>query len=119
MARTHAWTAGRRACHGAAPGCNGEPAPAPRPSVRLLDGSTLRPKGSRTARPAAPAVAYEVLYIDDGSSDASFAVLAGLAQRDPRVRVIRFRRNFGQTAAMAAGIDYARGAVLLFLDADL
>jgi hypothetical protein len=102
-----------------APGCNGEPAPAPRPSVRLLDGSTLRPKGSRTARPAAPAVAYEVLYIDDGSSDASFAVLAGLAQRDPRVRVIRFRRNFGQTAAMAAGIDYARGAVLLFLDADL
>lgn len=62
---------------------------------------------------------YEVLYIDDGSTDGSFAVLRELARRDPHVRVVRFRRNFGQTAAMAAGIDYARGSVLVFLDADL
>jgi glycosyltransferase involved in cell wall biosynthesis len=93
-----------------ADGCHGDLTPAPSPAVR---------ERHRKARTALKDVEYEVLYIDDGSSDASFAVLAGLAKRDPHVRVIRFRRNFGQTAAMAAGIDYARGAVLLFLDADL
>ena len=62
---------------------------------------------------------FEVLYIDDGSRDGSTERLAQLAARDDRVRVVSFRRNFGQTAAVQAGIDHSRGAVLLFLDGDM
>ncbi|MCB9729450.1 MAG: glycosyltransferase family 2 protein [Deltaproteobacteria bacterium] len=62
---------------------------------------------------------WELIYVDDGSSDASFEVLRGLADADPRVRVIRFRRNFGQTAAMAAGFENAQGDVIVPMDADL
>src|SRR5437867_9981598 len=62
---------------------------------------------------------FEVLYIDDGSRDGSTERLGQLASRDARVRVVSFRRNFGQTAAVQAGIDYSRGAVLVFLDGDL
>jgi glycosyltransferase involved in cell wall biosynthesis len=62
---------------------------------------------------------FEVIYVDDGSSDASFRLLAGFAADDERVRVISFRRNYGQTAAMSAGIDAARGEVLIPMDADL
>jgi glycosyltransferase involved in cell wall biosynthesis len=61
---------------------------------------------------------YEVIFVDDGSSDGSFKVLEGLHKSDPRVRVIRFRRNFGQTAALAAGFRHSRGRVILPLDAD-
>lgn len=63
--------------------------------------------------------AYEVIFIDDGSTDRSFEILCGFQERDPRVRVIRFRRNFGQTAAMSAGFDHARGRVIIPMDADL
>jgi glycosyltransferase involved in cell wall biosynthesis len=62
---------------------------------------------------------YEILYIDDGSTDQSLARLREFAMRDERVRVIAFRRNYGQTAAMSAGIDYARGDILIPMDADL
>jgi glycosyltransferase involved in cell wall biosynthesis len=62
---------------------------------------------------------YEVIFIDDGSTDDSFAVLAGLQKDDARVRVIRFRRNFGQTAALSAGFDHARGEIVVAIDADL
>lgn len=62
---------------------------------------------------------YEVICVDDGSTDRSFALLEQLAARDPRFRVIRFRRNFGQTAAMAAGFDAARGEVVIPMDGDL
>ena len=62
---------------------------------------------------------YEVLLIDDGSTDGSDTYLAALPSRDPRIRVIQFRRNFGQTAAMAAGFDYASGSILIPTDADL
>lgn len=62
---------------------------------------------------------YEMVLVDDGSRDGSPAELAALAGRDPRVKVVQFRRNFGQTAAMAAGIDHSRGDILVFLDADL
>lgn len=61
---------------------------------------------------------YEMLFIDDGSTDESIAVVRLLAERDPRVKVIQFYRNFGQTAAIAAGIRFARGRVVLPMDAD-
>jgi glycosyltransferase involved in cell wall biosynthesis len=61
---------------------------------------------------------YEIVYIDDGSTDRSFALLAALQRRDPHVVVVRFPRNYGQTAALAAGFDHAQGAVLVALDAD-
>jgi glycosyltransferase involved in cell wall biosynthesis len=61
----------------------------------------------------------EIIYVDDGSRDGSLAILRELAERDSRVRVVALRRNYGQTAAMAAGIDAARGRVLIPMDADL
>src|SRR5215212_9420824 len=61
----------------------------------------------------------EIVYVDDGSSDGSLKILRDIAQLDPRVRVVALRRNYGQTAAMAAGIDAAKGKVLIPMDADL
>ncbi|MCA9866195.1 MAG: glycosyltransferase family 2 protein [Anaerolineales bacterium] len=61
---------------------------------------------------------YEVIFIDDGSRDGSFARLQELAAEDSHVVAIRFRRNYGQTAAFAAGFDHARGRVIVTLDAD-
>ncbi len=61
----------------------------------------------------------EVIYVDDGSTDNSLKVLRDLADEDDRVRVISLRRNYGQTAAMSAGIDAARGDILIPMDADL
>ena len=61
----------------------------------------------------------EIIYVDDGSTDDSLRVLRQLADRDDRVRVVALKRNYGQTAAMAAGIDAARGDVLIPMDADL
>ncbi|MSQ15731.1 MAG: glycosyltransferase [Dehalococcoidia bacterium] len=62
---------------------------------------------------------YEVIYVDDGSKDKSFARLLHIAEGDPAVKVVQFRRNFGQTAAISAGITHSTGEVLIFLDADL
>ncbi len=62
---------------------------------------------------------YEVLAVDDGSTDDSFAKLSDCQASDPRWRVIRFRRNFGQTAAFAAGFAHARGALIATSDGDL
>jgi glycosyltransferase involved in cell wall biosynthesis len=62
---------------------------------------------------------FELIFVDDGSSDQTFARLAEIAARDDRVRVIKLRRNYGQTPAMVAGIDHARGRVLITMDADL
>ena len=62
---------------------------------------------------------YEVIYVDDGSSDATFMQVNRLVQRDPHVRAIRLRRNFGQTAAISAGVDHSRGEILVFMDGDL
>jgi glycosyltransferase involved in cell wall biosynthesis len=62
---------------------------------------------------------YEILTIDDGSTDDTFARLAALQRTDPRLRVIRFRRNFGQTAAFAAGFAHARARYIVTSDGDL
>jgi glycosyltransferase involved in cell wall biosynthesis len=61
----------------------------------------------------------EIIYVDDGSQDDSFAVLRKIQKLDPNVRLIRLRKNFGQTAALSAGFDHARGEVIITLDADL
>jgi len=61
---------------------------------------------------------YEAIFIDDGSKDGSFACLQELAAEDDHIVAIRFRRNYGQTAAFAAGFDYARGDIIVTLDAD-
>ena len=62
---------------------------------------------------------WEIVFVDDGSSDQSFSILKDIAKKDVGVRVIGFRKNFGQTVALAAGIDYAQGEVIILMDADL
>jgi len=62
---------------------------------------------------------YEIIFVDDGSSDGSFPALREIQARDPRVKIIRLRKNFGQTAALSAGFDHARGGIIITLDADL
>ncbi len=62
---------------------------------------------------------HEILFIDDGSTDMSLDILKDLQRRDPAVKIISFRKNFGQTAAMSAGFDYASGDVIITMDGDL
>src|SRR5215510_12268530 len=63
---------------------------------------------------------WEVVFVDDGSRDQSLRALESLVEKDPaHVRVVVFRRNFGQTAAIAAGVDYSQGEIIVLLDADL
>ena len=61
----------------------------------------------------------EIIYVDDGSTDGSAEILEEIQSFDPRVRVIRFRRNFGKSAALSAGFHYSTGEVIVTLDADL
>jgi glycosyltransferase involved in cell wall biosynthesis len=62
---------------------------------------------------------YEIIFVDDASSDRSYELLANLVQTDQRLKVIRLRRNFGQTAALSAGFDEARGKIIIAMDGDL
>jgi glycosyltransferase involved in cell wall biosynthesis len=64
-------------------------------------------------------IEFEMVFVDDGSRDATVLRAEGIARTDPRVRVVKFRRNYGQTAAMAAGIEYAHGEILITMDGDL
>ncbi|MBM4048592.1 MAG: glycosyltransferase family 2 protein [Planctomycetes bacterium] len=71
--------------------------------------ATLQPLGK----------SYELVFVDDGSTDGTFAALRAIQAADDRVVVIRFRRNFGQTPALAAGFDHARGQIIISMDGDL
>ena len=64
------------------------------------------------------AVEYEIIFVDDGSDDDSGDVLQSLAQDDKRIKIIQFRKNFGQTAAIAAGVEHARGEIIVTMDGD-
>jgi len=80
----------------------------------------LRPLHDRLLRALEPlGLAYEMVFVDDGCIDGSFPVLRVLAAADPRVKVVRLRRNFGQSAALKAGIDWSAGDVLVTMDGDL
>src|SRR5262245_33061311 len=80
----------------------------------------LRPLHERVRAALDPlGQSYEIVFVDDGSADGSYHVLAELAAADPRVKVVRLRRNFGQTAALRAGIDFSSGDVLITMDGDL
>src|ERR1700738_242714 len=86
----------------------------------LNEEPNLRPLHEKLDRALAPlGRSSEIIYVDDGSTDGSLEVLREIAAKDSRVRVIALRRNYGQTPAMAAGIDAARGEVLIPMDADL
>ncbi len=65
------------------------------------------------------AASYEIIFVDDGSRDGTFQALKDMRQRDDRVRVIKFKKNFGQSAAMAAGFEHAKGDVVITMDADM
>ena len=62
---------------------------------------------------------YETVFVDDGSTDGTFDILRGIHDQDHRVKVVRFRKNFGQTAAMAAGFEKSRGEIIASMDGDL
>ena len=62
---------------------------------------------------------YQIIFVDDGSTDNSLKILIQLQKEDPRIRVIRLRKNFGQTAALSAGFDHSSGDIIITLDADL
>ncbi|MEE9500497.1 MAG: glycosyltransferase family 2 protein [Candidatus Aminicenantaceae bacterium] len=64
-------------------------------------------------------LSYKIIFVDDGSWDSSFPVLRSIQEEDLKVKVIRLRKNFGQTAALSAGFDYAKGDIIITLDADL
>ncbi len=71
-------------------------------------GSVLKPLGKK----------YEIIVVDDGSTDGTYPILHRLHKEDPRIKVLRLGRNFGQTAAVAAGLDYAGGEVIVAMDGD-
>jgi len=63
-------------------------------------------------------VEYEIIYIDDGSTDRSFEMLSSMREKNQNIKIIQFRRNFGQTAGLAAGFDHATGDVIITMDSD-
>jgi glycosyltransferase involved in cell wall biosynthesis len=84
----------------------------------LNEADNLKTLYEQITRTVSSRYSYEIIFIDDGSTDNSPAALSEILQSDPRVRVIRFRRNFGQTAALSAGFEHSRGEIIVPLDAD-
>jgi glycosyltransferase involved in cell wall biosynthesis len=81
---------------------------------------SIRPMYEAIVKAVAPlGIVHEMVFVDDGSKDDTVALAVEIARGDPRVRVVKFRKNYGQTAAMAAGIQHARGEILVTMDGDL
>ncbi len=81
---------------------------------------SIRPLHAAIVKAVEPlAVPFEMVFVNDGSKDRTLAVATEIARQDPRVRVVNFRRNYGQTPAMAAGIDQAHGGIIITMDGDL
>ncbi len=81
---------------------------------------SLRPLHAAITQSVGPlGLEYEIIFVDDGSRDATASVAVEIAKQDPHVCLVRLRRNYGQTPAMAAGIDQARGEVIVTMDGDL
>src|SRR5260370_26350486 len=103
----------------------GGPGPSPLPEISLVipvynEEPNLPPLAGEIRRTMqALGRPYEVLLVDDGSTDGSLAAMIRLASRDPAIRVIKQARNAGQSAALEAGFRHARGAIVVTLDADL
>lgn len=103
----------------------GAPEDAPAPDVSLVvtlynEAATVEELYRRTtAALAAGPRSYELLFVDDGSTDGTFAALERLAESDPHIRAVRFKRNFGQHPAMHAGLSRARGDIVVTMDGDL
>lgn len=99
--------------------------PRPKPEVSIIvplynERENVNPLYRAIVNAVTPlGIDYEMLFIDDGSTDSTFDDACALAARDHKLRVIRFRKNYGQTPAMAAGIDHARGNILVTMDGDL
>ncbi len=85
----------------------------------LNEQDNIEPLYQQITQVLADKYSYEIVLVDDGSTDQSFEILKHLQEADSRVRVIRLRRNFGQTAAMSAGFDHANGDIIIAIDADL
>lgn len=102
-----------------------EPGDAPRPNLSIIvpmynEQESVAPMYRAIVRAVMPLRReFEMVFVDDGSKDNTVAVATALAQTDSRLRIVKFRRNYGQTAAMAAGIEYARGDILITMDGDL
>jgi dolichol-phosphate mannosyltransferase len=114
--------------HRAAAAPAGTPAPAadvaPSPELSLVlpvhnEAANLPELHRRITTALDGTIDYEVVFVDDGSRDDSAAIIAGLAEGDPRLRLVRLSRNFGHQAALAAGLDHARGAAVVLMDSDL
>jgi len=97
----------------------------PRPKLSVIvpfynEEDSIRPMHAAVVKAVEPlGIPFEMVFVNDGSKDRTAEIALELALRDPRVRSVRFRRNYGQTAAMAAGIEYAQGEVLVTMDGDL
>ena len=101
---------------------SGEPGERPALSVVVPvynEEENVRPLVAAVQDALADNGSWELLLVDDGSTDATVARAEELAERDPRVRVLKLARNYGQTAAMQAGFDHARGVVVVTMDGDL
>src|ERR671930_292310 len=104
-------------------GAAGEGTPAPDVSLVVTvynEGDSLPELYRRTVATLDPGPhSYELIFVDDGSTDGTFAALERLHEGDPRVRAVRFKRNFGQHPAMHAGLARARGDIVVTMDGDL
>src|SRR5690606_38348666 len=104
-------------------GCETQPYSQPRVSVIVPlynEQESIRPLYAAIVQAMGElGCSFEMVFVDDGGSDETAAIGAQIARFDARLRVVKFRRNYGQTPAMAAGIEHARGEVLVTMDGDL